>query len=433
MSAAKLDEKHLKILRGLVQQPENKRCADCLAKGPVYANTTFHTFICTTCSGIHREFGFRVKSLSMASFKPEEVKALQEGGNEVAHRKWMSRWSSNEFPEPEAGDLDRVRTMIRMKYVEKRWASDEGRKPAASSSSSYSKKPSENDLPRTEPLTNVLGNNIPPLKVESSQRQSAPSNQSQQPQQSQAPPQKVVDFGAFDFQNQNQAPRPSNQQPSSPFGTQPIQPQQQNQGFGDLIFPSQEEVLKRQQEEQQKQKTLQLQQALGQMYQQTAYQQQQMAMQQMYLQQQYMMQQQMMQQQQMQSQQQVPQQGNQMYPGVVPQQNTQMYVQPQNGNGWATPQTQIPVEPEKPSKPDPFAALSPFSMSASSKNATPMVTAKPPPSTANDMDEFFGGVSSTPAPVQSNQQVNNDPFGFGSSVSVSSTQPASNGNFNPFM
>lgn len=32
---------------------------------------------------ISREFNTRVKSISMASFKPEEIKGLQEGGNDV--------------------------------------------------------------------------------------------------------------------------------------------------------------------------------------------------------------------------------------------------------------------------------------------------------------------------------------------------------------
>lgn len=64
----KQDEKNQKILRELLQQPENKRCADCTAKvflffftyiyifffkkGPVYANVSLNTFVCTTCSGI---------------------------------------------------------------------------------------------------------------------------------------------------------------------------------------------------------------------------------------------------------------------------------------------------------------------------------------------------------------------------------------------
>ncbi|CAL5387047.1 unnamed protein product [Camellia sinensis] len=50
--------------------------------GPQYVCTTFWTFVCTNCSGVHREFSHRVKSVSMAKFNTEEVNALQAGGNE---------------------------------------------------------------------------------------------------------------------------------------------------------------------------------------------------------------------------------------------------------------------------------------------------------------------------------------------------------------
>jgi hypothetical protein len=38
------------------------------------------------CSGIHREFSHRVKSVSLSTFTLEEVKALKEGGNEACAR-----------------------------------------------------------------------------------------------------------------------------------------------------------------------------------------------------------------------------------------------------------------------------------------------------------------------------------------------------------
>nr|XP_028962875.1 probable ADP-ribosylation factor GTPase-activating protein AGD14 isoform X3 [Malus domestica] len=53
-------------------------------QGPQYVCTTFLTFVCTKCSGVHREFTHRVKSVSMAKFNAEEVSALQAGGNEVS-------------------------------------------------------------------------------------------------------------------------------------------------------------------------------------------------------------------------------------------------------------------------------------------------------------------------------------------------------------
>ncbi|KAK6162135.1 hypothetical protein DH2020_001976 [Rehmannia glutinosa] len=70
------------IIRGLLKQTENRRCINCNSLGPQYVCTTFWTFVCTNCSGVHREFTHRVKSVSMAKFSEEEITALQAGGNE---------------------------------------------------------------------------------------------------------------------------------------------------------------------------------------------------------------------------------------------------------------------------------------------------------------------------------------------------------------
>lgn len=67
-----------------------------LSQGPVYAVLDYGTFVCTTCSGIQffllhvnavtffsREFNHRVKSVSMATFKAEEIEKLKRIGNAV--------------------------------------------------------------------------------------------------------------------------------------------------------------------------------------------------------------------------------------------------------------------------------------------------------------------------------------------------------------
>ncbi|RDX70618.1 putative ADP-ribosylation factor GTPase-activating protein AGD14, partial [Mucuna pruriens] len=76
------EDKIERAIRGLLKLPENRRCINCNLLGPQYVCTTFSTFVCTNCSGIHREFTHRVKSVSMAKFTQEEVTALQAGGNE---------------------------------------------------------------------------------------------------------------------------------------------------------------------------------------------------------------------------------------------------------------------------------------------------------------------------------------------------------------
>ncbi|CAI7831870.1 unnamed protein product [Closterium sp. NIES-53] len=51
-------------------------------QGPQYVCTNYSIFVCPSCSGVHREFNHRVKSVSMAKFTPEEVAALQQGANQ---------------------------------------------------------------------------------------------------------------------------------------------------------------------------------------------------------------------------------------------------------------------------------------------------------------------------------------------------------------
>jgi len=56
-----------------------------------------------------------VKSISISNFKPEEVKALQDGGNQVARDYWLARWNSDQFPEPDSGQTDKIRQFMRLK------------------------------------------------------------------------------------------------------------------------------------------------------------------------------------------------------------------------------------------------------------------------------------------------------------------------------
>ena len=66
----------------------------------------------------------------------------------------MARWNSNEFPEPDPNDKDRIRQFIRLKYVEKRWVARGNNQRPQQQSQSHQQSHSV----RTEPLTNVLGN-----------------------------------------------------------------------------------------------------------------------------------------------------------------------------------------------------------------------------------------------------------------------------------
>eukprot|EP00262_Sarcandra_glabra_P002995 TRINITY_DN1342_c0_g1_i1.p1 TRINITY_DN1342_c0_g1~~TRINITY_DN1342_c0_g1_i1.p1 ORF type:complete len:722 (-),score=138.14 TRINITY_DN1342_c0_g1_i1:441-2483(-) len=116
----KEDEKNEKIIRGLLKLPGNKRCINCNSLGPQYVCTNFWTFVCTTCSGIHREFTHRVKSVSMAKFTSQEVTALQGGGNERAREIYFKEWDPQRHSIPDS----RLRDFIKHVYVDRRYTGE---------------------------------------------------------------------------------------------------------------------------------------------------------------------------------------------------------------------------------------------------------------------------------------------------------------------
>ncbi|CAM9592848.1 unnamed protein product [Hapterophycus canaliculatus] len=90
--AERLEKKLQSQLRACQKEPGNKRCADCTERLPQYIISDFNTFVCTACSGIHREFSHRVKSISLATFTEEEVAAVKAGGNDASNKLYMARY-----------------------------------------------------------------------------------------------------------------------------------------------------------------------------------------------------------------------------------------------------------------------------------------------------------------------------------------------------
>jgi len=117
-------ERLTRALKDAQRRPGNRRCADCLEKAPNYCQLQFRTFICSNCAAVHRElFSPKVvKSVSMAEFTMDEVKAMRAGGNDPARAVWMARWTASDMAEPAAGSsrLD-LRRYIEEKYMRKRW------------------------------------------------------------------------------------------------------------------------------------------------------------------------------------------------------------------------------------------------------------------------------------------------------------------------
>eukprot|EP00249_Psilotum_nudum_P022313 c28467_g3_i2 orf=1039-3261(-) len=118
------DEKNEKIVRSLLKQNANRRCINCNSLGPQYVCLNFWTFVCTTCSGIHREFTHRVKSVSLSKFTAQEVSALQNGGNEHAREIYFKEWDAQRQPFPDSSNVDRLRDFIKSVYVDKRFSGE---------------------------------------------------------------------------------------------------------------------------------------------------------------------------------------------------------------------------------------------------------------------------------------------------------------------
>eukprot|EP01083_Nonionella_stella_P186233 681291_1 len=138
-SNASMRKQMVDIVRSVRQKRPNKHCADCGEPGPQYLNITFSTFVCTGCSGIHREFNHRVKSISMSSFSELEVKNLASGGNDIDKKVYLAKHNLTRHPTPRSGDTAAVREWIRSKYIDKRWFSERRYKK-------YIKSPRDSDV-----------------------------------------------------------------------------------------------------------------------------------------------------------------------------------------------------------------------------------------------------------------------------------------------
>jgi stromal membrane-associated protein len=68
--------KNRRILQQLLTSDDNRECADCTAKGPLWAAVNHGVFLCIRCAGIHRGMGThvsKVRSVTLDSWTADQV------------------------------------------------------------------------------------------------------------------------------------------------------------------------------------------------------------------------------------------------------------------------------------------------------------------------------------------------------------------------
>ncbi|GAM20148.1 hypothetical protein SAMD00019534_033230 [Acytostelium subglobosum LB1] len=75
------------------------------------------------CSNIHKEFGYHVKPLSSDSITNSELDLVKENGNKKSRDIYLSKWTETVHPTPQPLEEKKIREFIKLKYVDKKWAS----------------------------------------------------------------------------------------------------------------------------------------------------------------------------------------------------------------------------------------------------------------------------------------------------------------------
>lgn len=123
-------EKVMEELNALLKKPGNYKCADCkIQLYPRWASWSLGVLICIKCAGIHRSFGThisKVKSIDLDSWSSENILQLikldnNERANELIYENKITDQAKDEF---NLDDITDLKKFIRLKYVNKKWYTD---------------------------------------------------------------------------------------------------------------------------------------------------------------------------------------------------------------------------------------------------------------------------------------------------------------------
>ncbi|KAI3681189.1 hypothetical protein L6452_35974 [Arctium lappa] len=146
-------------LKDLLQQSDNRTCADCGAPDPKWASPPIGVFVCLKCCGVHRTLDpsiSKVLSVTLDEWTDEEIDAMVEvGGNSSANSIYEAHFPEGVTkPGPDASHEQRAR-FIRSKYELQDFL-----KPSLKISSTNAKRTTSdrgNSLPATSSIQRPAG------------------------------------------------------------------------------------------------------------------------------------------------------------------------------------------------------------------------------------------------------------------------------------
>ncbi|KAL2095856.1 hypothetical protein ACEWY4_008004 [Coilia grayii] len=113
------------VLGVALRGPGNQRCCDCGEEEPRWASVNLGITMCIECSGIHRSLGVhlsKVRSLTLDSWDPEQIKLLCILGNNVINGIYEERSTEDGIKKPTSqSPRQEKETWIKEKYVEKKF------------------------------------------------------------------------------------------------------------------------------------------------------------------------------------------------------------------------------------------------------------------------------------------------------------------------